>query len=307
MTLPVSRFGYSVVAMAALAVGCAAGDAGDGDGAGLPIGNGADDAGGATPVDADARVDAGASGIDAGVNRDSAGEGKSDAAGDATASLLDSGAVTTPDACAAAVELCNAKDDNCDGRIDTGCPQNATLGATEASAPYGGGGGSAFDGSCPAGQALIGFDGRSGDRLDAVAPVCAVIELEAVVVAPELEYRVRTRAVTIQSQHGGTGGGVFSDRCGTDEVVIGLSGRSGANVDLLAFSCGSVTMKRVSGVYAPVITGTRSSATHGGSGGSAFSYACSDGRIASGVIGRSGDKVDALSLTCALASFSTTL
>ncbi len=284
--------------LVAICSACATSNTDDGAGVEPPIGAAVADGGNPPSGDAAARPEAGRP-VDAAATARDAGS-------DAVATSFEAGDARCVSGEAPSVELCNAVDDDCDGRVDNGCPMNSTLGATEASQLYGGTGGSPFDGACPAGQALVGFEGRSGDRLDAVAPVCAVIELEAIVLSPELNFRVRTRTPTIQPIRGGTGGGVFSDRCATDEIVIGLGGRSGSGVDMLAFTCGSVTFERVSGAFAPVVTTTTTSATHGGTGGGALSYGCGPGRIASGITGRAGSKVDAMSLTCALVTFTTT-
>jgi hypothetical protein len=202
-------------------------------------------------------------------------------------------------ACPKSAETCNGADDDCDGKIDNGCPSTVAIGPSILGSTFGGSGGGAWDGPCAAGQALVGFDGRSSDRLQQVAPACAEIFLESTPATPEATYRVRTRNTVVLASHGGTAGTAFSDRCAADEVVIGIAGRSGAEMDALGFDCGKVTLERQGSAWAIVITKTTTGAARGGTGGGPYQYACPTGHVAIGAKGRSGDRIDALAIYCA--------
>lgn len=193
-------------------------------------------------------------------------------------------------------EICNGRDDDCDGAIDEGCPSDVGLGVATNGTSYGGSGGSAFTSNCPAGGVLTAISIRAAARVDAVAGRCRTVSLATDTTGSEHSYSLATSTtMTSLPSYGGTGGSLYNDSCGPDEVVIGIDGRSGTEVDRLSFACGKVALSSTTATITPV----RTSPNRGGTGGSAFSYRCPAGQVAVGLFGRTGRRVDRIGLRCA--------
>ncbi len=206
--------------------------------------------------------------------------------------------------CAGSSELCNGVDDDCDGTVDEGCPSSLGRGAATTGSTYGGSGGAAFTTDCASGAALGGINGRAASRLDQVAGVCRALSLSAnTTTSPEHTYTLATGASTTLAAQGGTGGTPFSDACAAHEVIIGIEGRSGSEVDRLSFVCGTVRLTRSGSSFTATVTETSTSPSRGGTGGSAFSYRCPAGRVAVGLYGRDGTRIDQIGLRCAPVTF----
>jgi hypothetical protein len=91
--------------------------------------------------------------------------------------------------------------------------------------------------------------------------------------------------------------------CPANEVMVGFTGRSGAFLDQLVFSCAPLTA--ASEALGTALTpGTAAAlAPVGGGGGMPFAQiACPAGQVASGSLVRTGDYLDAVSLICSRAS-----
>ena len=89
--------------------------------------------------------------------------------------------------------------------------------------------------------------------------------------------------------------------CPNNQVIIGFDGRAGALVDSLTFRCAPITITGTAGNYQAVIGSKNSLPSIGGSGGSSFGVSdCPPGQIATKLIGRAGDSLDALGLQCSL-------
>jgi hypothetical protein len=92
------------------------------------------------------------------------------------------GAVCTPDHVARASELCHDdSDDDCDGRVNNGCPDHLALGAERRLTPRGGSGGSTVKSlRCPAGSFVVNA-GMWGSNSNAAATgieiACASLSL----------------------------------------------------------------------------------------------------------------------------------
>ena len=206
--------------------------------------------------------------------------------------------------CPMSAELCNGSDDDCDSVVDDTCPTGLGLCCAAAGTTFGGGGGSAFTRACAAGHALVGIDGRAGGRLDAATAICAPISMRVDTTAtPEHRFLLTTGAAVSAGGAGGGGGTAFTDRCAPDEVIIGIAGRSGSEVDSLSFQCGRVSFVRSGGGWAVSVVATGTGPAHGGTGGTGFGYTCPAGRIATGIAGRAGDRIDAISLGCSSVTF----
>lgn len=76
---------------------------------------------------------------------------------------------------------------------------------------------------CPAGYGAVGYYGRAGARLDNFGLICA-----------NLRNLNQTWAMPA---FGGSGGSAFSDRCDFSGLLVGLTGRAGANIDQLTGIC----------------------------------------------------------------------
>lgn len=77
--------------------------------------------------------------------------------------------------------------------------------------------------ACPAGYGAIGFQGRSGSRIDKFGLICASLTNQALSFAT--------------AQYGGNGGLVFSRICPSNMWLVGFEGREGDEVDRLVGIC----------------------------------------------------------------------
>jgi hypothetical protein len=102
---------------------------------------------------------------------------------------------------------------------------------------------------------------------------------------------IRCKGETPFSQFGGTGGGLApstSTTCGSNELMVGLRGRSGSLVNQLQVVCASATN----------LSATRSLPAVGGTGGVVFESICPAGTAVSRIRTRSGTMLDAVQLVC---------
>lgn len=82
-------------------------------------------------------------------------------------------------------------------------------------------------------------------------------------------------------------------------MIIGIFGRSAAEVDRIAFQCGRIMIQRSGSAWVPVATATSASGEHGGGGGGAFSYNCPASHpVGRRFDGNSGARIDAIRLYC---------
>jgi hypothetical protein len=209
-------------------------------------------------------------------------------------------------ACPSSTESCNGRDDDCDSRVDDGCPSGVALGAAATGTYFGGGGGGLFTLDCPANAAMVGVQGRGGTRIDQLQPVCAPISLSTdTSTSPDYTYRVTTGAPSPIGAAGGGGGTAYADSCPANEVVVGIRGRNGTEIDQFYVQCGRVTLTRSGATWGVTITSTGTTTPRGGAGGSFFSEDCPAGRIGSGLAGRSGTRIDAVAARCSTVLFTT--
>jgi hypothetical protein len=167
----------------------------------------------------------------------------------------------------------------------------------------GGDGGIAHSDTCPANQAVIGYQGEVTDAdgglvtpvVSRIETVCGVLTLDGtasnqVVVGPG----------STLPERGLYSGSTWAQMCGPDQVITGFVGRSGAFIDQLSFECGHfIASSSGAGPAFTMDTMTTTYPAAGGDGGSAFpAVPCPPGQMAIGTALRSGFFVDAFSLIC---------
>ncbi|MBI5499543.1 MAG: hypothetical protein HY907_04835 [Deltaproteobacteria bacterium] len=151
--------------------------------------------------------------------------------------------------------------------------------------------------TCPRGEALTGFAGRSGGVVDAIAPLCAPLD--------RTPLRGLTGATTVETElrpAGGNGGGVFRAACAPGSHVVGLRGRAGGAVDAIEPLCQDTSWVGAgpppAGEAALRARPVTALPKIGGSGGTPFESRCPEGWAVVGTSGRIGDFVQSLALHC---------
>jgi hypothetical protein len=92
---------------------------------------------------------------------------------------------------------------------------------------------------------------------------------------------------------GGGGGSAFGpDWCAVGSVAVGLSGRSGSEIDGLQLICARVALDGS-------LSGNDSTPFHGGDGGGGFFSVCPGGQVLTGLAGRTGSLTDQVQGLCA--------
>ena len=150
---------------------------------------------------------------------------------------------------------------------------------------------------CPQGEAVIGFAGRVGGVIDALAPLCAPLDrsgLLGVVEGSPVETELR--------QAGGTGGGPFRSVCDPGSHVVGLKGRVGSAIDAVEPMCEDTSWVGVSPAPPGAAAGrprpVKVLPKVGGGGGAPFESRCPAGWVVVGISGRCVDLGHSLSLHC---------
>ncbi|HWZ89476.1 MAG TPA: putative metal-binding motif-containing protein [Polyangiaceae bacterium] len=139
-----------------------------GSGSATSQSSGGGGAGGATLRSGTANPPRGAAGA-AGAANDAAQPDASGGAPDVAAA--DAGASCTP-------ELCNGKDDDCDGTVDEGCPAGFSLGnALQRPSVGDSPGGTVFADACADDELMVGLNVAVGGWLEQVAAICAKYSL----------------------------------------------------------------------------------------------------------------------------------
>jgi hypothetical protein len=168
---------------------------------------------------------------------------------------------------------------------------------------HGGDGGIAHSDTCPANQAVIGFQGEVNDADGGlVTPV--VSRIEAVCGALALDGTASNQIVVgpgvTMPEHGSySGGQSWVQMCQPNQVVSGYVGRSGAFLDQVAFECGHWIASGSGAASSFTMDSTTTLAPAGGDGGSAFAAVpCPQGQMAIGTLLRSGFFIDSFSLIC---------
>jgi hypothetical protein len=111
-------------------------------------------------------------------------------------------------------------------RLTTGSPGIA-------GAAYGGGGGSAFDDACPAGEVVVGIRGRADDEVRRLQLQCGRISVERV----GGPWTAVTAPTVLTPARGGTSGTVFTYDCPSGHGVVMITGSAGERVDAIRVFC----------------------------------------------------------------------
>jgi hypothetical protein len=137
-------------------------------------------------------------------------------------------------------------------------------------------GGSLSDLACPAGHAIVGFQGRSGLLIDQLEPLCAPISLSTNSSGATYTYPVVVGAPVSAGAAGGAGGGPFGPFfCPANQIATGYAGRIGDDMDAFSVYCESVTFVQTGPLmFALSKSGGGYTAEAGGPGGSGFGGFC---------------------------------
>lgn len=146
-----------------------------------------------------------------------------------------------------------------------------------------------------------GWACRNGDRVIRLVPRCARLQIKWT----GLRFLIGTGSVTnlgaVGSTHCQTDSG--TQYCPADQVVVGIHGRYGAEVDALGIHCGYIELSGTPGNWSvnrgPI---SHSSSAMGGGGGGTFDLTCSSGRIGTRIGDRANDRIDRIRLDCSLVS-----
>jgi hypothetical protein len=146
----------------------------------------------------------------------------------------------------------------------------------------GGNGGTPFaPEECPAGAVAIGFQGKSGDRIDNIELLCSNLNEDGTL-----------GPISGMSPHGGNGGQPFNQTCQSGGILIGMYGDTGSGVDRLGGQCSSPTSILLSGPTSKI-------GPWGGNGGNnPFDETCGAGSVMTGLVGRSGSELDHIGFLC---------
>ncbi len=200
-----------------------------------------------TTARADARAQAGADAARDGApdaQRDASGERESigpadgaaeagpDAGGARDASVIDVPIGPDPDARDATVpadrcaprEVCNDRDDTCDGVVDEGCPRAIMVSIPPRFGPLsrGSASGNRAQSVAARDEVIVGWYGRKGGVIDALGTLVAPLSLVADTTREPFAYAVRTGTINELPLYGGSGGSGFREACPMDTILTSV-------------------------------------------------------------------------------------
>jgi hypothetical protein len=139
------------------------------------------------------------------------------------------------------------------------------------------GGGGTFTATCPAGQAVVGFGGRSGGAIDQLTLHCAPLTIDAT----PTEWIVNRGASAPTTTIGGTGGTAFATTaCPAQYVATMMRVHAGDSIEAFGLGCQRPRLSYPVTLGAPTAT-----AQMGGAGGTAFADSCLPGHAIVGYEG----------------------
>lgn len=167
-------------------------------------------------------------------------------------------------------------------------------------AQHGGTGGTAFNDPCPAGTAVVRYQGgvSAGGLVSSIQATCAPVEVVGPVASPSVVLRLST---TTTPMRGGPGPGMYNIACNASEAMVGFSGREGTLLDQVTFRCAPLTANATGLlVGTPVDRGTAGTSP----GGAPFAATdCPGESFTTRTIGRSAALLDALAMGCSTATW----
>jgi hypothetical protein len=191
-----------------------------------------------------------------------------------------------------------------DGGVDAGtraCPTGVLLTGEMLTGMHGGTDPSdmLFKDVCPQGGPVIGYigsvDTRSPASIGQIATVCGKITVTSTMSG----CRVNVGGGSTLSTRGQYGDAPFTQMCPTNQVVVGMLGRSGLLLDQVAFVCAPLVISSGPMGYTLSTGATTVLTPAGGNGGSAYQDGCASGQIARGSnVTIVQGIVDAMGLVC---------
>jgi hypothetical protein len=187
------------------------------------------------------------------------------------------------------------------GGADGGCAScsyTIVLDGASSTAVQGGETGTPFTDTCPGNQAVIGYQGFLTGPNVSILLVGGVQTLCGELALAGAMGLVTTSAGATLPMRGASQDSPWTQMCPADQVVVGFIGRSGSDLDQVAFVCAPWSAKP-SGSSEVMTMGTTVTLTPaGGEGGSPYQNACPPGQMARGSTGASGLWVDSFGLVC---------
>jgi hypothetical protein len=179
-----------------------------------------------------------------------------------------------------------------------GCSYTIVLDGASSTAVQGGSTGTAFTDTCPGNQAVIGYQGfLTGPNVSillvgGIQTLCGDLSLAGA------SGPVTTSAGDTLPMRGASQNSPWTQTCPANEVVVGFSGRSGSDLDQIAFVCAAWSAKPSGSGEAMTMGATDTLTSVGGDGGTPYQHACPPGELARGSTGGSGLWVDSFGLVC---------
>ncbi len=206
------------------------------------------------------------------------------------------------------VESCNAKDDDCNGVVDEGCPGGITTTFEKDLQVLGdSAGGAAFTDDCKDGEVLAGVEATMGAFLSQIRGICRPLSLELSSNA-EHGYRVTLGTDRALKAHPDTSPGTpTSLACPENEALVGVrlgeqnyySVDDSKTVPVIArvwLTCAKLVLSEVAGKLSVTWSGAKELAPASGSiaNGTAWLVSANapDGLVASRLLGASGSWID---------------
>ncbi|MEM6989984.1 MAG: hypothetical protein AAF721_05790 [Myxococcota bacterium] len=196
-------------------------------------------------------------------------------------------------------------DEQCDDRNDDdldGClrdcrngPIGIALEPGSTLTPYGSqSGGDPYDDACPEGEVVVGLRGEATDVVTRMRAVCGAIGL---VDPQEIALGVVESSETpLRGEESGT---PYEALCGTGSVVVGALLRSGSGVDQVRLRCAALTLSDDGRSLVVALGPADDLPPFGGNGGvQAPQTDCPPGELVAELNLRSGDRIDALGMSC---------
>lgn len=203
-------------------------------------------------------------------------------------------------------ELCDGEDDDCDGKVDDGCPQTGTitLGTPMSLALIGdttthGMANTPFDLHCGAGDAIIGFTTSAYESIDQLGIVCAHVRIASDgVIGAQRTYTVTVSGSIASALYGGTGGTPTDSTCASGVAIAAALWEGeymtfGKTIFGLAYICSNLAISGLAGDAQLQPMGPRTESTRIGTGNanvpaSRKDAACPTGSVLTGVTGYYG-------------------